>query len=189
MKLKMWPMALLALAFAAQWWVPGQMIFRQEMVFEKGTPFKFKTAPIDPSDPFRGKYIWLDFEAAEFEVTGSDRFVYYEQVYVSLGVDSAGYAKVTAVSRTRPTDTEHYMQATVSSENSENNPKIALTFPFDKFYMEESKAYEAEVLHRDAAVDTASVSHALVFVRNGISGLADVFIDDVPIREAVMRNR
>lgn len=36
-----------------QLYVPGKMIFDNEDILETGIEYKFKTAPIDPSDPFR----------------------------------------------------------------------------------------------------------------------------------------
>jgi uncharacterized membrane-anchored protein len=53
---------LFALTCLAQWFVPAQMIYDQEQVLREGKTYHFKTAPIDPSDPFRGKYITLSFE-------------------------------------------------------------------------------------------------------------------------------
>lgn len=189
MKNKAWWIGLMSLGILAQWWVPGQMIWQQEMLFSEGKAFKFKTAPVDPYDPFRGKYIWLDFEAADFEMAEPAAFVYDEQVYVSIENDSLGFARISAVTRAEPLDTEHYFKANVSTSSNRNSKSIGLRFPFGNFYMEESKAYEAEVLHREAARDTASVTYALVFIKNGRAGLANVFVDDVPIRDVVLRNR
>ena len=44
---------LLAATCLVQWFVPLNMIMQQETVLKEGTPFKFKTQPIDPNDPFR----------------------------------------------------------------------------------------------------------------------------------------
>ena len=42
--------------------VPAKMIWDQEEVMRDGKVFRFKTEPIDPNDPFRGKYITLSFQ-------------------------------------------------------------------------------------------------------------------------------
>ena len=42
--------------------VPAKMIFDKEVILKTGTIYKFKTQPIDPSDPFRGKYVTLNYE-------------------------------------------------------------------------------------------------------------------------------
>ena len=49
---------LFIIVVCAQLFVPSQMIFQQEDVLKTGTAFKFKTQPVDPSDPFKGKYIF-----------------------------------------------------------------------------------------------------------------------------------
>jgi uncharacterized membrane-anchored protein len=44
-----------------QAFAPLKMVYDNEMTIRQGTVYKFKTQPIDPSDPFRGKYVSLDF--------------------------------------------------------------------------------------------------------------------------------
>lgn len=60
MKLKI---ILLIVLFAIQLAIPGYMIFEQNQILTEGTAYKFKTRPIDPYDPFRGRYVTLAFEA------------------------------------------------------------------------------------------------------------------------------
>ena len=55
---------LFAAAVVAQWAAPLSMIFRSERVLSGGQAFKFKTAPVDPVDAFRGRYIALNFDVA-----------------------------------------------------------------------------------------------------------------------------
>ena len=50
----------------AQWYVPSKMILDREDILKNGEEFKFLTQPIDPSDPFRGKYITLNSEMSIF---------------------------------------------------------------------------------------------------------------------------
>ncbi len=42
--------------------IPLSMIYRSEKTLENGKVFLFKTAPVDPYDAFRGKYVQLGFE-------------------------------------------------------------------------------------------------------------------------------
>ncbi|MBK6341440.1 MAG: GDYXXLXY domain-containing protein [Flavobacteriales bacterium] len=65
------PLLFLGIALA-QLAVPAWMIAGRERVLSQGEVFKFKTAPIDPRDPFRGEYVRLDFEA-ESAVPGKRR--------------------------------------------------------------------------------------------------------------------
>ena len=51
------------LVVLVQLYVPAKMIWGREEVLNTGTEYKFRTAPIDPNDVFRGKYINLNYEA------------------------------------------------------------------------------------------------------------------------------
>ena len=64
-------MVLFAVMCLAQWIVPGKMVYDSENTIAEGTLYKFKTAPIDPSDPMRGKYITLKFQENFLQFTDS----------------------------------------------------------------------------------------------------------------------
>lgn len=55
-------LALLVVLAAAQLAVPASMIVQRETVLTQGRVYKFKTAPVDPVDAFRGRYVALRFE-------------------------------------------------------------------------------------------------------------------------------
>lgn len=61
---KHWRWLLFALLCVAQWAVPLAMVQRAERTLSEGTAYRFRTAPVDPADPFRGRYVTLDFDAA-----------------------------------------------------------------------------------------------------------------------------
>lgn len=167
--------AIFVLMVVAQWFVPLRMVFRQESVIAHGTTYRFKTQPIDPSDPFRGKYITLRFEAAMHKVDTASRWTMGETVYLTLEEDPAGFARIKDVVRTRPEDTSEYIQ-TVTGYTG-NKGFIVVELPFDHFFLEESKASEAEKAYWQAATDTTQVAYAEVAVRNGMAALRDVKID------------
>jgi hypothetical protein len=54
--------------------------------------------------------------------------------------------------------------------------------------MEESKAYEAEMVHIESSRDTSQITYALVYIKEGDAVLKDVLIDDVSIVEIVREN-
>ena len=63
-----------------QLFVPANMIWSREKVLNEGKIYKFKTAPIDPNDPFRGKYISLNFEQNAIEVNNADDWMIQQEV-------------------------------------------------------------------------------------------------------------
>ena len=51
-----------------QWVLPARMIWEREEVLQIGKEFKFIVEPIDPEDPFKGRYINLNFKAGSHSV-------------------------------------------------------------------------------------------------------------------------
>ena len=174
---------LLALLVLLQLFVPAKMIYDHESILSKGEKFKFKTAPIDPSDPFRGKYIVLRFDASRFYVTDKGPWYSNQEVYATLGNDKDGFAKINNVYRTKP-ESGVFLKTKVDyfqNYQESDSAFLNLDFSFNIFYMEESKAAPAEKAYIDAARDTTSVTYAKVSVLNGSAVISNVFIKDVPL--------
>jgi hypothetical protein len=55
--------------------------------------------------------------------------------------------------------------------------------------MEESKAEEAELIHRKSQQDKSQVTYALVSIKDGDAVLKDVLINGTSISEIVKRNQ
>lgn len=163
--------------------VPAKMIYDQETVLKTGTLYKFKTQPIDPSDPFRGKYIRLNFEADTYK-TKDTAWVANTPIYVSLAKDSLGYAMIQDVSKELPTKGD-YIVAKVDWYSEWNN-QLRIAYGIERFYMKETKAKAAEIAHAEAQNDTSKhVTYAHIYVKNGTAVLDNVFINDVPIADVV----
>src|SRR5262245_50007052 len=88
----------------AQWIVPGKMVYDSENIVSTGAVFKFKTEPIDPADPFRGKYITLRFEADFIEFQDSTDWQGGDEIFVTFTADSLGFAKAENAYRSAPPD-------------------------------------------------------------------------------------
>ena len=168
----------------AQWLIPGKMIYDSETVITEGTPYKFKTEPIDPSDPFRGKYITLNFEATSIVIADSGSWESGEDVFITFTTDSAGFAKASGIFR-EPPDTEAFLKTTVSYFNTYEQFEVFYNIPFDRFYLEESKASQAEQLYWQAQTDTVQVAYGLVTIGKGQAVLTDVMINDKSVLEII----
>ena len=173
----------------AQLYVPAKMIFDKEDTLETGIDYKFSTAPIDPTDPFRGKYIILSYKDNVAVIDNEKDWVSGEIVYVFLENDQNGFAKIKSVSKEKPTDSQNFLKAKVSAVSSDGTNKLTIYFPFDRYYMEESKASDAEVIYAKSLRDTTKVTYALVSIKNGDAVLKDVLIDGVSIKEIVKTNQ
>lgn len=167
----------------AQWVVPGKMIYDSEHVISEGKQYKFKTQPVDPSDPFRGKYITLNFEANTITLSDSADWQRGEEVFVTFTADSLGFAKAEAISRDEPAS-GYYLRTTVNY-TAYRPFKVFFTLPFDRFYLEESKASQAEQLYWKAQRDSAQVAYGVVSLGSGTAVLRDVMINDKSIVDVI----
>ncbi|QKX03844.1 GDYXXLXY domain-containing protein [Aquimarina sp. TRL1] len=164
----------------------ARIIWKQERVLVTGTAYKFKTAPIDPVDPFRGNYITLRFDENTFFIK-NHKYKRGDKVRLSLKQDSEGFAMVTAIGKEDQPVTHDYIWATVSYVTEDF---IRYDIPFNRFYMEEGKAKEAEIAYRDThRLCPLEEVYALVYVREETAVLKDVYIKDIPIKEYVLQER
>ncbi len=188
MKNKKVLLAIFILVAIVQLYVPAKMIFNNEDVLKTGKEFKFKTAPIDPNDPFRGKYITLRYDDNVTVFHAEGDWEKEEEIYVTLEEDVNGFAKVKSVSRDKPSNTSNFVKAKVGYGffNWQPNNKLVIDYSFDKFYMEETKAYDAEQLYNQNIRERGEKpAYALVAVKNGDAVLKDVMIDGVSVKDIV----
>ena len=178
---------LFILVALAQLFVPAKMIFDREEILNTGKEFKFKVAPIDPSDPFRGKYISLNFEADRVGIQNTNGWKRGEQIYIILKNDSAGFAEIQSVTKVQPKSVVDFIavKAGFTSSSYDNKDTLIIEYPFDRYYMKESKAYQAELKYRQSLLDTNTVTYASVYIKNGEAVLKDVLINGVSIKNIV----
>ena len=176
------------LMILGQWYVPGKMIRDRERILSQGTVHRFRTAPVDPVDIFRGKYIDLNFEGNMVPVEDAHEWEQGEEVYGLLSEDTAGFTVIHSLQKVAPKSQEEYLKLTVNYVPDYGRNEIQVNFPFERLYMEESKAYQAELSylksHQD---DSTSTAYALVSILEGEAVIRDVMIDDVPIREVAQK--
>lgn len=190
MKNKKYLFLLFLAVVAAQLYVPTQMILDQEDVLQTGTPFRFETEPVDPTDPMRGKYIRLRFKENKFQIEDVENWERNEKIYVVIKNTSNSYAKIVNVVKEKPSANTPYIKAKVDQvyDYNEDDKHIQIEYPFTRFYMEESKAKEAENLAQRNP-NTNKKTYALVYVKNGKSVLNNVFVNNKPIKKVVEENR
>ena len=161
--------ALLQLAF------PGKLVFDSNKVLWMGSELKFETRPVDPADPFRGRYVALNFAANQFEENTADSWKRNDRVFVLLDRDAKGFARIKGLSVVRPAANELFVKARITYIYDN---QITVYYPFSKFFMEESKAPEAERIYREAGE-----GYALVKVYHGEAVLQDVVVKGKSLSE------
>lgn len=168
-----------------QLYIPAKMILDSEDVIDSGIAYKFKTAPVDPTDPFRGKYITLRYKDNSVEVENKNDWINGEEVYVILNMDKDGFAKIKFLSKETPKYKADYLKAKISFVSSGGSNQVRIAYPFNRYYMEESKAEAAEKAYRQSQADTSKLTYALVSIKNGEAVLQDVLIGGIPIKDMV----
>lgn len=173
-------LVLFAMMCLAQLVAPASMIYQREATLAHGETFKFRTAPVDPYDAFRGRYVALGYEQGTVSGDWSDDgFRRGRVVYATLERDAEGFAQVTAVSRNRP-DAPHYLKARIRWASRD---QLTLDLPFDRYYMGEfdAPAAEREFLWRQGRQERRA--YAVTRVRRGFGVIEELMVEDQPIRE------
>jgi len=182
-------LGLFVIVILIQLYVPAQMILQREDILQTGTPFRFETRPIDPVDPFRGKYVRLGYKVVEADIPKGwpepppDRNT---EIYVELQEDEKGMMDVKQLHVFPPSHTSNYVKASVNAYFNDEG-KISFRYPFDRYYMDEFKAKPAEDWVREASRDSSLTSYALVYVQDGEAVIADVLIGDQSLKEVLER--
>ncbi len=172
-----------------QWAVPAGMIWQKIEVLYNGKIFHFRTRPVDPSHPFKGRYIILNYEAGTYATTHLDSTLsgYEQEIYVLLTKDKYGFAEVQQLAKSKPQNTADFVKASIAYiDRKENDSAIVeIDFPFSEFYMDEFKAPKAETAYRESTIDSTQKTYAVVSVLNGDAVVKDVMINNKPIRQVV----
>lgn len=173
------PLLLLALLCVGQWAVPGGLILQHQRTLSSGTAFAFRTAPVDPEDPFRGRYVALDFAAAQ-QVYAAERLPRDVPLYAAVMVDAEGFAQLGLPTPTPPTQGD-WLPVRVASQS---DGVLRLQLPFDRFYLDEALAPEAERHYRAAPQGPATLAdatYARVRVRDGHAVIEMLYLDGRPV--------
>lgn len=180
MNLRRWGFALLMAAIVLQWAVPATLALRSEYVLRAGTRYYLRTAPVDPADVFRGRYVALRFADAQAHVPAAADWPAGTVVYVPLITGDDRYARFGAASQTAPAQGD-YLKAKIISVDAAHLASVQL--PFDRYYLDESLAVMAEQAYRDAnRRGGPSAAYVSIRVHRGDAVLESLFIDNLPIR-------
>ena len=172
-----------------QLYMPASVIIEREKIIQQGKMWKFKTQPVDPNDVFRGKYIYLNFTNSEL-IASNFNEVESGNAYIKLIEDTNGYAIPSEIHNELPPKSNDYIQVKVTlnpfnlEDIDKEKSKVYFEYPFDRFYMEESKAPAAELTYARATRDTLVATCAVVYVHNGQSVLTDVLIDGISVNDS-----
>ena len=157
--------------------VPASMIWKRQRTVREGRLWKFRTAPVDPVDAMRGRYLVLRFEAENF--TSARPLPYRATVYVKLKEDADGFAVVDQTDET-PTEGDDVVKV----ESYSYYERMAhVRFPFDRLWITEASAPAAEKAYAEHSQREKVDAYATVRVTAGDSGIEELYIAGQPLRE------
>lgn len=178
-------MVLLQLYFPTRW------ILENEETLSEGTPYRFRVRPIDPSDPIRGNYVRINYEADRIRIDDMEEWDEGDEVFVSFELNDDGFVELKEVSK-EPFDETPYFQSGVQSvikRPSERTAIMYLDHPFDRFYIDKEAAQKAEDLLFERTPDDTEESYAIVKILDGQASLEDLVVQGTSIRELVGEGR
>lgn len=195
---RQWPVLALVLLFALQWAVPWSVIHRSQGTLAEGIEYRFRTAPVDPVDPFRGRFVVLDFEVARMPVDDASTYASDAPMYAPIRVGGDGFAELLPPQKKPPAAGDYLRVQVYVVGDSE----LSLALPFDRYYLDESLAPRAEQLYRDrnqrrpdatlqqSEAEAAQLpTYVTVRVRDGHAVLDQLVIDGRPLAEWFAEDR
>jgi len=112
------------------------------------------------------------------ELVRAGHFDHGDVAYLELREGANGFAEIVALHKEKP-DADLVLQTTISFRSPET---VGVQLPFDRYYMDENAAPEAEEAYRARALDPAE-SWVLVRVLGGRAVLEELYIGGKPVRE------
>ena len=167
---------LLALAQLA---VPGSLIWKRQHTLRQGSVWKFRTAPVDPIDVFRGRYVALQFEVETQQVSPPNGNRSGDTVFITLKANADGFAEIDQISTTKPSG-DDFMAAELSGKT--------ISLPFDKYWVTERDASAAETAYRNLSRRDKQNAFVTVRIFRGDAALEQLYLDNQPLGEYLRQN-
>jgi uncharacterized membrane-anchored protein len=171
-------LGIFVLAALAQLSVPAMMAWGRMQTLSHGRVWKFKTAPIDPEDAVRGRYVMLRFDA-EDKYRQPEQLKSADSIYAILKEGADGFAEIDHLSSS-PTPADSAMKVEPGGFWDEQQRVV---FPFRYFWVTEKNAPAAEAAYRENSRRGKENAFVTVRVRNGDAALEQLYIDDKPLTE------
>jgi len=178
-------------ACALQLLVPASMIYSYETTLSKGTTYRFEVIPVDPADPFRGRYVRLGF-AVEFVeegvyIQGQETLIDTRgDAFALITQSSNGLAKIAALSISEPKSGDYLKVQVFRSKDR----VYRIDFPLDRYYAEESKAPNIERVTqnwRGTESEQPELVTAEVNIYAGKGVISELYVGDQTIHDYLQK--
>ena len=163
--------------------VPLLGIVKHETTLKYGTEYRFRTAPVDPYDAFRGRYVQLRMAESSVDATNAVEFSKGQKVFFAIAEDADGFAVLRDPSTVRPAEGD-YLGIRIRYVRSNS---LDLDFPFGRYYMNEKDAPRAEAVYREYSRREAADAFVTVRVRSGHGVLEKLYVAGITIEAFLER--
>lgn len=176
--------AIAALFVIAQLATPLSMVYQYHTILEQGTAYRFEVEPIDPADPFKGRYVRLSFPISQGRYTDLEtpvdqsEFLHNDIVYLLLSTSDDNRAIIQGIVKTPP-DKDDYVKARILRSSGQ---QYRLSLPFNRYYADEFKAPKIESLVWQTN-DKTYVITADIRIKDGKGVIKELYVDETPILE------
>jgi uncharacterized membrane-anchored protein len=146
------------------------MAWQWENILQTGQRFEWETAPVDPYDAFKGRYIDLSFKERSGPIVDSASFTYGQKAYAIIEKNADGKAFISGVSAKQPAG-KPYVNVTATYVDK---GKVHVQLPFRRYYLPEHLAAPAETAYRGSAGKTGV---AAIRLKDGYGVVEELYID------------
>ncbi|MDR0747308.1 MAG: GDYXXLXY domain-containing protein [Helicobacteraceae bacterium] len=161
-------------------------IIYYESVLTYGKTIVLQIRPLDPYNPFTGRYVNLRLDSFGMKMPKGVRCPTRERerecklkLFVAFK-DNDGISEPDEALTAPPSDDRAYLRL----EGEGHSDRVSFNYPFDRFYMKEQKA---RYVDRSSSITNAAQNKVVVIVKalGGKGVVENVLINDIPISQYI----
>ena len=183
-------LAVFAVAAVAQWLLPLSGIWQHERVIARGTTVRIECVAPDPYDPLRGRYLAVRPAGSRVPKPEGMTEGMAERdavpVWATLVAGEDGLSRIESLSL-EPVSGPTVIRLVAKWPHWDGSPRretVFVEWPFDRFYLNERLAPDADKLVAERFRD-GKRTVAEVRLLDGQAVLTDILLDGVSVRELV----
>ena len=162
----------------AQLSVPAMLAWGRIQTLAHGRIWKLKTAPIDPVDAVRGRYVMMRF-AAEDNYRQPEQLKSVDSIYAILKEGADGFAEIDHLSPSAtPGDSAMKVEPGGYWDGQQR-----VVFPFRYFWLSEKRAPAAEQAYRENSKRGEQNAFVTIRIRNGDAALEQLYVANKPLAD------
>ncbi len=171
------------LAVLAQWLLPLSGVWQHEQVIARGVPVRIRCAAPDPYDPLRGRYLAVRPEQGRLPKPVGMPNQGAVPAWATLVEGADGLSRIESLSLD-PVSGPTVVRLVASRQRwNREDETVFVEWPFDRFYLNERLAPDADQLIAKRFRDGKEQPVAEIRLLDGRAVLTDVLIDGVSVRE------